>query len=122
MGMDQEKRWVHRTAEGAWCYGEATPPADLPYGPFEGANEPDAPASPADPAGGSGEPRPVAGIDAVFAFARECGYPPERVPAILGARDRPLTLPDFLMAGGTAEQAIERLRQYHQMDRGPGRR
>lgn len=109
MGLDVEDRWVHRTPEGDWCYGEAPQAPDLPV---EGANEPD------QSGPGEGPPELGLSLDTVFQLARECGYTPSRVPAILGSREHPITLPDFILAGGTPEEAMEKIRQYHLMDKG----
>jgi hypothetical protein len=57
----------------------------------------------------------------VYSLAKELGYDTNRVPAILGSRQKPVTLPEWLKQGGTHESAMRKLREYHQIDKG-GRR
>ena len=54
----------------------------------------------------------------VYTLAKELGYDTNRVPAILGSTQKPVTLPEWINQGGTYEGAMRKLREYHQMDKG----
>lgn len=61
------------------------------------------------------EPQGATTAAEVHALAKELGYPPARIPTILGSRDNRMTLTDYLNAGHSHEDAAQRIREYHQM-------
>lgn len=54
----------------------------------------------------------------VLDFAKKQGYRTNQVPQILGNKQTPVTLPQFLEAGHSLEDALEKVRQYTIMDKG----
>jgi hypothetical protein len=93
---------------------------EIPPVQEEGEIPAEGPAGGAPPAPTEGITRPLDHND-VYNLAKELGYHVRRVPAILGSRQDPVSLPEWINQGGTYEGAMGKLRQYHQMDKG-GRR
>ncbi len=107
---------VGAASEEAPPTDEAPPPDDAPPPPDDAPPPPDDAPPPKDDESAGTETTIT--NTTVLEFAKKQGYPTRQVPAILGSKAAPVTLPAFLEAGGTLEGALAKIREHAMIDKG----
>ena len=96
--------------------GPVSPPAPDPAPEQPAASAP--PSDDAPPPKGDAAAGAAITNNTVLDFAKKQGYRVNQVPAMLGTKEHPITLPVFLDAGGTRQDALAKIREYTMIDKG----